>query len=154
MVFSVLLHHLQYNYASNIPNLLPSSEERESDLGLFVYFSVCLSLSVTACRIDTNVFFFITVATPHVESVNDNYDVIGHIVWQPCWKKGKTLDLCISETAPRKKIESWHMASTPHGEWMMFFFNVCHKCLHYDVIIAYVECNTWSVWTFLRVIWG
>ena len=34
-----------------------------------------------------------------------NYEgiLIGCMVWQPCWKNGKTLDLCISETAPRKK---------------------------------------------------
>ena len=41
-------------------------------------------------------------ATTHVECSNDNYDIIGHMVWQPCWKNGKTLDLCISETAQRK----------------------------------------------------
>ena len=40
-----------------------------------------------------------------MECVNDNYDVTGHVVWQACWKNGKTLDLCISETAPWKKFK-------------------------------------------------
>ena len=33
------------------------------------------------------------------------YDIIGHVLCQPCWTKGKTLDLCISETASRKKLK-------------------------------------------------
>ena len=32
-------------------------------------------------------------ATTHVECLNHNYDVIGHMVWQSCWKNGKNLDL-------------------------------------------------------------
>ena len=28
-------------------------------------------------------------ATTHVECFYDNYDVIGHVLLQPCWKKGK-----------------------------------------------------------------
>ena len=49
--------------------------------------------------------FFIIHATTDVECFNDNFDVISHVVWQPCWKKGKTLDLCVSETAPWKKLK-------------------------------------------------
>ena len=44
-------------------------------------------------------------ATTHVECFSDNYDVIGHLLSQPCWKNGKTLHLCISETTPRKKLK-------------------------------------------------
>ena len=43
--------------------------------------------------------FTIDVIT-HVECFCDDYEVIDHVVWQPCWKKGKTLDFCILETAP------------------------------------------------------
>ena len=48
--------------------------------------------------------------------------------------------------------ETWHTASTPHGESVIFLWH--HRCLRYDVIIAYVECYIWSVWKILRVIWG
>ena len=69
---------------------------------------------------DWNEIFTIGVTT-HAECYIDNYDIIGHVVWQPCWKNRKTMDLCISETTPRKKIETWHMPSTPHGECVIFF---------------------------------
>ena len=92
--------------------------------------------------------------TTHVECFNDNYDIIGHVVWQPCWKKGKTLDLCISETSAfsMEKVETWHMWSTLHGEQVWFCFWWCHRWLHYD-IITYVECFTRSVWKLLRIKW-
>ena len=64
------------------------------DVFLFVYLFVRTEIvyfSTTACRIETN--FSPISATTHVECFNDNYDIIGHVVWQPCWKNGKTLDL-------------------------------------------------------------
>ena len=76
--------------------------------------------SATASRIEKKKFT--RVATAHVECFNDNYDIIGHVVWQPCWKKGKTLDLCISETAPWLKIETWNMTSTPPWGIRVIFF--------------------------------
>ena len=73
--------------------------------------SVCLSLSTQNFRVflrsrlsDWDEIFTIG-ATTHAECFNDNYDVIGHVVWHPYWKNGKTLDLCISDTAPRKKLK-------------------------------------------------
>ena len=36
------------------------------------------------------------------------FEVIGHVVWQPCWKNKTTLDLRISEKAPRK---NWNLAN-------------------------------------------
>ena len=63
----------------------------------FVFFSA------TAYRIEKKNF---TIdATTHVECFNDNYDVIGHVLWQPRWKNQKLLDLSISEIAPRKKLK-------------------------------------------------
>ena len=71
--------------------------------------------SATARRIET---IFSIEATTHVECYNDNYDVIGHMVWQPCLgKNGKTLDLCISETAPSKKIRN--LAHVKYSPWEM-----------------------------------
>ena len=86
-----------------------------------LFVSVCLSLfvclhrtfvffSATACQIETK-FSPQMWLTTHVECYNDNHDVIGHVVWQPCWKNGKTLDLYISETSPRK---NWNLA---HGKY-------------------------------------
>ena len=65
-----------------------------------VFLFVCphrtfIFFSATACRIETT----------YVECFNDNYDIIGHVVWQPCWKNRKTLDLCVSETTPRTKLK-------------------------------------------------
>ena len=60
-------------------------------------------------------------ATTHVECLNDNYDVIGYVVWQPYCKNGKTLDLCISETAPRKNLK---LGTSQVPSWgMSDFFN-------------------------------
>ena len=77
-----------------------------------VFGSVCLSVfvclhkheffSATARRIER---IFMIGATTHVECFKYNYDIIGHVVRQPRWKKGKTLDRCISETAPGKKLK-------------------------------------------------
>ena len=75
--------------------------------------SVCLSECLSAQNVrvflhnhlsDWNEIFTIG-ATTHVECFNYNYDIIGHIVWQPCWKSQKILDLCISETTQRKKLK-------------------------------------------------
>ena len=54
-----------------------------------------------------------------------NDDVIGHVVWQPCWKDGKiwtSVSLEISLNRTKVKIETWKIASTPHGEWVWLFF--------------------------------
>ena len=93
---------------------------------------------------------FNIAANTHVECFNDNYDVIGHLVWQPCWKNRKNLDLCISETAPKKKLKlgKWQVPLP----WNKCDFWRCHRCLPYDVIIAYVERHIRSVWKFWRVI--
>ena len=39
--------------------------------------------SATTYPIDTN------FSPTHVECFNDNYDVIGQVMWQPCWTKEK-----------------------------------------------------------------
>ena len=44
-------------------------------------------------------------ATTYVECLNDNYDVMGYVVVAAMLEKGKTLDLCISETAPWIKLK-------------------------------------------------
>ena len=41
----------------------------------------------------------------------NNYDVIGHVVWQPCWKNFGPLYLW---NRTKEKIETWHVA--PHVE--------------------------------------
>ena len=62
-----------------------------------------LIFSATACWVDK---IFNIGATIRVECFNHNYDVIVHVVWQPCWKNGeKKLWISISETAPRKKLK-------------------------------------------------
>ena len=40
-----------------------------------------------------------------MECYNHNYDVMRHVVLQRYWENGKTLDLSISDTAPRKKLK-------------------------------------------------
>ena len=71
-----------------------SSPESILHFGPFVCLFVCLHrtfFSATTCQIHT---IFTTGATTRAECFNDNDDVIGHVVWQPCLKKkGKTLDL-------------------------------------------------------------
>ena len=57
----------------------------------------------------------------HAERFNDNYDVIGHLVWQPHWEKGKTLDLCISETTPWEKFKRGTCEILPMGKRCDFF---------------------------------
>ena len=51
-------------------------------------------------------------ATPHVKCFNDNYDIIGHVVWQSCLKNGKTLDLYLWNRT-KEKIETWHIGKYP-----------------------------------------
>jgi len=93
-------------------------------------------------------------ATTNAECFGDNYDVIGHIVWQPCWKKGKTLDLCIFKTAQwKKKLETWQVKYSAWEKSVIFFW-WCHKWLRFDVIIAHVKRFILSVWKMLRVISG
>ena len=55
--------------------------------------------------------------TTHVECFNDNYDVIGYVLWQPYWKKKEKLWTSISKAAQRKKLKLGmrHHSSTPHG---------------------------------------
>ena len=64
---------------------------------LFVCLFVCLSAQNFRVflhnRLSDRDKIFTIAATTHVECFNHNYDVIGHVVWQPCWKNGKTLDL-------------------------------------------------------------
>ena len=63
-------------------------------LGPFVCLSICphrtfvffFFVSVTARRIET---IFTVGATIHTNCFIDNYDIIGHVVWQPCWKNRK-----------------------------------------------------------------
>ena len=66
---------------------------------LFVCLSVCFSAQnfrVFLCnRLEDRDNIFKIGATSHVECLNDKYDVIGDVVWQPYWKNGKNLDLCI-----------------------------------------------------------
>ena len=64
-----------------------------------------------------------TGVTTHVECFNDNYDVIGHVVWQPCWKKEK-LDQCISKTAPWKKLKLGTCQVLTMGNNGIFFDDV------------------------------
>ena len=93
-------------------------------------------------------------ATTHVGCFNDNYDVIGHLVWQPCCKKRKTLDLCMSESArwKNKKVKpgTWQVLPTPAGNKCNFF--LCHQWLPSDIIVAYVKHFIRSVWKTLWVI--
>ena len=91
--------------------LLPSPKERELCLGPFVRSSAQNFHVFQHNRLSDRDEISIIGAPTHVERFNDNYDVIGHVVCQPCWKNGKTLGLCTKEN-----IETWHTASTPHGE--------------------------------------
>ena len=65
-------------------------------------------------------------ATTHVECFKYNYDIIGHVVWQPRWKKGKTLDLCIYETTQRKelKLGTWQVLVGMCGFFKINFYDV------------------------------
>ena len=87
---------------------------------------------------------FNTGETPFVECCIEHYDVISHVGWQPCWKTEKLWSsVCISETAPRKKFKLGTEQVLLFGNEGDFLW--CHKCLHYDVIIANVECYIWWV---------
>ena len=61
---------------------------------------------------------FTMCATTHVECFNDTY---GHVVWQPCWKKVKTVDLSISETAPWETLKLGTCQVFPMGNVIFFF---------------------------------
>ena len=54
-------------------------------------------------------------ATTQVKCLCDNNGVIGHVVCQPCWKKRKTLDFCISKTALLKKFKLGTCEVLPMG---------------------------------------
>ena len=62
--------------------------------------------------------------TTHVECFHDNYDIIGVMVWQPCWKKPKKIGPLYLWNSIKLKLETWHIASTPHGECVIFFNDV------------------------------
>ena len=95
--------------------------------------SVCLSVCLSTQNFST-VFLcnrlsdwhriFTIRATTHRECFNYNSDIIGHVVWQPCWKNGKHLDWCISETETWKKNETWHIASAPDWKEVWFLYDV------------------------------
>jgi len=71
----------------------PKDSERVLHLGPFVYssMSVCLSVCLSAqnfrvclrSRLSDREEIFTIGATTHAECFNDNYDVVGHVVWQP-----------------------------------------------------------------------
>ena len=89
------------------------------------FFSfVCLSAQnfrvfLHNCLSDWDEIFTIG-ATTRGEYFNDNYDVIGHVVWQPCWKNFGPLYLW---NRTREKIETRHIASTlSWGMSVIFFF--------------------------------
>ena len=86
-----------------------------------IRMSVCLLIfsvfSATAYLIDT---VFTVGATTHAECFNDNYDVIGHVLWWPCWKKRKNFGSSVSSKS--EKIETCRMPSASHGKCEFFFF--------------------------------
>jgi len=101
-------------------NLQPMAEVRISFFCLSVCFFVrterpCFSLQPL---VGWDKFFTIGAFT-HVEYFNDNYDVIDHVVCQPYLKNGKTLDLYIWNRT-KENFETWHIASTPDVEWVLF----------------------------------
>ena len=49
----------------------------------FIPFSLELLVGLTKKN-------FTIGATTHVECFNVNCDMTGHVMWQPCWKKGET----------------------------------------------------------------
>ena len=113
-----------------------------------VFGSVCLSTQnfrvFLRNRLSDWDKIFTIGATTHVKCFNHNYDVIGHVVRHRWWKTGKkNFRLLYLWNRTKEKMETWHIASTPHGEWVWFV---------YDIIIAYVEYHIQSAWTFLRVI--
>jgi len=67
-----------------------------------IMFLGCLSVCFLCNPLSNWHKFFTMYATIHEDCFNDNYVVIGPVVWQPSWKNGKTLDFCISETTPWK----------------------------------------------------
>ena len=100
---------------------------------LFVCLFVCphrtfVFFSATASRIETK---FSPSATTHVECFIDNYDIIGHVLWQPCWKNVKNLDHHLWN---RTKEKIWNLT---HGTYSMG--NECDFLNYfYDVIGAFV----------------
>ena len=94
--------------------------------------------SATAYPIDSKIFT-ISVTT-RVECFNDNYGVIGHVVWQPCWKKEKTLDVCISESAPLKNLKLAKCQGLPM--WKQWSFIHLLKHLNFaSVFILSIPCS-------------
>ena len=43
----------------------------------------------------------------------DNCDVIGHVVWQPCWKKGKTWP----QSPKPLHVKNWNLAHVKYSPW-------------------------------------
>ena len=127
-----------------LPSLKDS--ERVLHLGPFVCMSAQNFHDFLCNRLSDWDEIFTIGATPQVEWFNYNYDVIGHVVWQPYWKNFGPLYLW---NRTNKKIETWHVQLMVN-EW----FFLCHRYPHYDVIIAYVEHHIQLVWKCLRVISG
>jgi len=72
-------------------------------------------------------------ASTHAECFNDHY-VIGYVVWQPCWKKGKTFDLCISETTRWTKLKLGTCE-------VLLMWNKCDVYIFSDVRDAFVKTS-------------
>ena len=53
-------------------------------------------------------------ATTHVECLHDNYDVIDYMATM--LEKRRNVGTLYLQNCTKGKIETWHMASTPHGE--------------------------------------
>ena len=139
------------------PPLLPSPKdsERVLHLGSFVCLSVCphrtfvVFFSATTSQIETKF-------SPLVRLLMQNVLMIittSSVTWcgSHIGKTEKTLNLYLWNCT-KEKIETWHIASTPHGEWVWFLWH--HRCPHYDVIIVHMQNATSDQYENLRVIWG
>ena len=107
-------------------------------LGPFVCLFVCLFVPTElSCflrnrLLDWDEIFTIGVAT-RVECFNDNYDVIGHVVWQPCCKEFGPLYLW--NHTKEKNLNLAHCKYSSWGMSAIFFYMSssapsiwCHNC--------------------------
>jgi len=69
-------------------------------------------------------------ANTHVKCWNDNYKVIGHMVWQPCWDKRSNVGPLSPKPLHGKKLKLCTCQALPVLNKWFFFFN--------DVIGAFV----------------
>ena len=129
--------------------LLPWMKDSERVLHLGP--SVCLATQnfrvFLRNRLSDRDEIFTIGATTHEECFIDNYDVIGHVVWQPFWKNRKKLDLYLKP----HQGKNWNLALSKSYSWgisVIFIMSWLpslwrHNCIHRTLHLISMK-NLWG----------